>query len=370
MPNKLRRRKRTIVSSCQQCRLSILPVALSAAFLGCGPGSTSGAAPSGPVRTEQVSGTNALLQAVSPVSDRVVWVSGHAATWARTLDGGLTWQAARVAGADTALQFRDVYAVSADVAYLLSAGNGPASRIYKTTDGGRSWTLQFTNPDPRAFYDCMDFWDADRGIAVSDAVEGKLILLATRDGGAHWDHPAIMPDAYEGEGGFAASGTCLVTRPGGHAWIGTGNGPRARVLHTSDYGATWTADSTPLASGNAIGITSVSFRDLRNGIVFGGNVGDNKARGDVVAVTHDGGATWAIGGRPPFAGAIFGGAWVPGARTPTAVAVGPRGAAWSRDGGSTWVAIDSSAYWAVGFASPRAGWAVGPRGRIVKLSGF
>ena len=359
------------MSSYGQFLLTYIPVALlSALGTACRPGTAPAAAPSGPVRTEQASGTRALLQAVSPVNDRVAWVSGHAATFARTVDGGATWQAAQVRGADTTLQFRDVYAVSANVAYLLSAGSGPASRIYKTTDGGRSWTLQFTNPDPRAFYDCMDFWDPDRGIAVSDAVEGKLIILATRDGGAHWDHPAVMPDAYEGEGGFAASGTCLVTRPGGHAWIGTGNGPRARVLHSADYGATWTADSTPLASGNAVGITSVSFRDLRHGIVFGGNVGDNKARGDVVAVTSDGGATWALGGRPPFAGAIFGGTWVPGARAPTAVAVGPRGAAWSRDEGRTWMAIDSTAYWAVGFASAKAGWAVGPRGRIVKLSGF
>ena len=333
-------------------------------------GGRDGPAPAGPVIEEQVSGTRALLQAVSPVSDRVIWVSGHAATYARTVDGGATWQAARVPGADTTLQFRDVYAVDANTAWLMSAGNGAASRIYRTTDGGGTWNLQFTNPDQRAFYDCMDFWDARRGVAVSDAVDGKLVILVTADGGGHWTHPAHMPDAHEGEGGFAASGTCLVARPGGHAWIGTGNNPTARVLHSTDYGATWTADSTPLPSGNAAGITSVSFRDERNGLVFGGNVGSNDARGDVVAVTHDGGATWTLGGRPPFPGAIFGGTWVPGARTPTAVAVGPRGSAWSGDGGATWSALDTLAYWAVGFASPRAGWAVGPRGRIVKLSGF
>jgi len=355
------------------CHLAILAaVAMGACSSGGGGGGGAGGAPapSGPTLTPQVSGTRALLQAVSPVSDRVAWVSGHSATFARTLDGGATWQAGRVAGADTALQFRDVYALDANTAWLMSAGNGPASRIYRTTDGGRSWTLQFTNPDQRAFYDCMDFWDAKRGVAVSDAVEGKLVILVTGDGGDHWVHPPSMPDAYEGEGGFAASGTCLVAGRGGRAWIGTGNGARARLLHTDDYGQSWAADSTPLPSGNAIGITSVSFRDRLNGLAFGGNVGDNNSRGPAVAATRDGGATWALRGRPPFSGAIFGGSWVPGTRVPTAVAVGPRGAAWTRDAGATWTAIDSSAYWAVGFASPRAGWAVGPRGRIVKLSGF
>jgi photosystem II stability/assembly factor-like uncharacterized protein len=339
---------------------------------GCAGGSAGspGAAPAGPITQEQTSGTRALLQAVSAVNDRVAWVSGHSATFARTVDGGATWQAGRVPGADTTLQFRDVYALDANTAWLMSAGNGPASRIYRTSDGGKSWTLQFTNSDQRAFYDCMDFWDARRGVAVSDAVEGKLVILVTTDGGAHWTHPADMPDAYEGEGGFAASGTCLVTRPGGQAWIGTGNGPRARVLHSADHGWTWAADSTPLPSGNATGITSVSFRDARNGLAFGGNVGDNNARGDVVVATHDAGATWTLGGRPPLSGAIFGGAYVPGARVPTAVAVGPKGSAWTRDDGATWTSLDTLAYWAVGFASPRAGWAVGPRGRIVKLSGF
>ena len=50
--------------------------------------------------------------------------------------------------------------------------------------------------------------------------------------------------------------------------------------------------------------------------------------------------------------------------------VGPNGAMYSRDEGASWVPIDSANYWSVGFASPRAGWAVGTQGRITKLSGF
>src|SRR6476619_674852 len=97
-------------------------------------------------RTEQVSGTTSLLIAVSPVNERVVWVSGSRGTWLRTTDGGATWRSGRVVGADS-LQFRDVYAVDSMTAYLLSIGTGPQSRIYKTTDAGEHWTLQYTNPD-------------------------------------------------------------------------------------------------------------------------------------------------------------------------------------------------------------------------------
>src|SRR6202008_2061757 len=113
-------------------------------------------APAQVTRTEQTSGTTALLIAVSPVNDNVVWVSGARGTWLRTTDGGGTWQSGQVPGADS-LQFRDVHAVDANTAYLLSIGNGPQSRIYKTTDAGQTWKLQFTNTEPQGFYDCFDF---------------------------------------------------------------------------------------------------------------------------------------------------------------------------------------------------------------------
>src|SRR5262245_40210634 len=172
------------------------------------------------VRTEQTSGTNALLIAVSPVNENVVWVSGSLGTWLRTTDGGATWQSGRVPGADS-LQFRDVHAVDANTAYLLSIGNGDQSRIYKTTDAGENWTLQFTNTEPQGFYDCFDFWDANRGIVIGDAIDGKIAMLTTMNGGQSWTRvPAeALPPAPPGEGSFAASGTCLETQPGGHVWI-------------------------------------------------------------------------------------------------------------------------------------------------------
>src|SRR5690349_18987892 len=152
-------------------------------------------------RTPQTSGTTALLIAVSPVNERVVWVSGAQGTYLRTTDGGATWKAGRVPGADS-LQFRDVHGVDANTAYLLSIGNGNQSRIYKTTDAGAHWTRQFTNPDSAGFYDCMDFWDARRGIVIGDAIGGDVAVLRTTDGGATWSRlpPASLPRAQPNEG--------------------------------------------------------------------------------------------------------------------------------------------------------------------------
>jgi photosystem II stability/assembly factor-like uncharacterized protein len=322
------------------------------------------------IRTEQSSGTTALLIAVSPVSDSVVWVSGAQGSYVRSTDGGTTWRAGRVPGADS-LQFRDVHAVDANTAYLLSIGNGSQSRIYKTTDAGKSWTLQFTNPDSAGFYDCMDFWDSNHGLVIGDAIGREIAILTTTDGGARWTRipPASLPPAQPNEGSFAASGRCLVTRPGGHAWIVASNPDRGRVLHTADYGRTWSVDTLPITTRAGVGPQAIGFRDDRHGIALGG--GYQATPTDVLsAVTSDGGSTWTARARPPLRTGVWGGVYVPSATPPAVVAVGPAGAVWTPNEGRSWITIDTLNYWSVGFASPRAGWAVGAQGRITKLSGF
>ena len=322
-----------------------------------------------PAHTPQTSGTSALLIAVSPVNDNVVWVSGSQGTYARTTNGGATWTPGRVPGADS-LQFRDVHAFDANNAYLLSIGNGNQSRIYKTSDGGASWKLQFTNPDSAGFYDCMSFWDTKRGIVIGDALGSDIAILVTTDGQT-WRRipPASLPKAQPNEGSFAASGTCLVTRPGGHAWIVASNADHGRVLHTADYGKTWRVDTLPLTTRAGSGPQSIAFRDTQHGVVLGG--GNAAKPGDtLIATTSDGGKTWTTRTSPALGTGVWGGVYVPGTAKPTVVAVGPTGSVYSTDEGATWTAIDALNYWSVGFASPRAGWAVGTQGRITKLSGF
>src|SRR5437016_2455093 len=121
----------------------------------------------------QAVGTQADFRGLCVVSPRCAWVSGTRGTYARTTDGGTTWSVATVPGADK-LDFRDVEAFGEATAYLLSAGPGDASRIYKTTDGGKSWALQFKTADPAAFFDAVAFWDEKNGIALGDPVRGQI----------------------------------------------------------------------------------------------------------------------------------------------------------------------------------------------------
>lgn len=310
------------------------------------------------------SGTIASLRGVSAVSDRVVWASGSGGTYLTTTDGGSIWRAAIVPGAET-LDFRDIHAQNASTAYLLASGPGEKSRIYKTNDSGSHWTLQFTNTDPKGFFDSIAFWDARHGLVLGDPVDGHFVVLATTDGGDHWLREQTPP-ALPNEGAFAASGTCLIVRGRHEAWFATGGEDGARVFHSRDGGRTWSAAQTPVRKDAAsAGIFSLAFSDPRHGVAVGGDYSKPSESRNNIAVTSDGGRTWIepAGSRPNgYRSAI---AVVPGKRM--WITVGTNGSDVSFDGGKSWKLFDSGAFNAVSFASSQSGWAVGPNGRLAEF---
>lgn len=305
--------------------------------------------------TPQKSNTTASLRGIFAVNDRVAWASGTEGTYLRTADGGATWTAAQVPGAET-LDFRDVHALDARTAWLMAAGPGAASRIYRTTDAGAHWALQFINPDPTGFFDAIAFWDAQHGLALGDPVSGRFVILETADGGAHWAKRA-GPPALPREGAFAASGTCLIAGGYRDAWFATG---AARVFRSTDGGKTWTAAQTPIRhAAPGAGVFSLAFVGAQRGIAVGGDYTKPGAAEQNVAVTSDGGRTWAGPASRP-AGYRSAVAYVPALHA--WIAVGTTGSDISIDEGRTWRAFDSGAYNAISFP-----FAVGPKGAIAKF---
>jgi photosystem II stability/assembly factor-like uncharacterized protein len=350
-----------------------------------------------PKLTPQQSNTTQLLISVSPVDSRVVWAAGTGGTYVVTTDGGDHWKSAVVPGAEND-QFRDVHAVSDKIAYLMSIGNNTTDfKVYKTIDGGAHWTIQFTNEDPLAFYDCFAFWTPDRGITHSDSGNGVFPDIRTTNGHTWESIASNMPPALAGEASFAASGTCIAAEGKTNAWIATGGSTIARILATKDGGNTWNAYDTPLLSSPSAGGVSVAFRDSRHGILGGGDLDSNTSAD--AASSDDGGRTWTLTTAPPLQGAIFCLAYVRGTQHSEEEGFGKdfnhrddqgRGeefertvvittetepnftsgeAAFTPDEGSTWVPIpNASGYWAVAFANPQAGWFVGNNGQILKIS--
>ncbi len=317
----------------------------------------------------QPSGSISELRGLSALDAKHAWASGSGGTVLRTRDGE-HWEKLAAPPGGEALDFRDLEALSGEVVVLMSAGPGDASRIYRSTDAGATWTLAHTNPDKDGFYDAVAFWDAKNGIVMGDPVGGRFAVRVTEDGGATWAAPRAlaMPEALPGEGAFAASGTCLFALKGGtDAWFVTGGAKVARVFHTKDRGRTWTVAGTPAPAGNATsGLFSVAFLDGHRGCAAGGDYRQPAFKGLNGIRTGDGGETWAPA---PLSATGFYSAVVPipGEKNEL-VAVGLAGEASTRDAGRAWTRTGDLPMNAVSFADDRVGWAVGPKGTIVRFA--
>lgn len=321
--------------------------------------------------------TEANLRGLSVVSDRVVWASGSDGTFLRTVDGGSTWTVGRIEVAGSfgegvegrGLDFRDIEGFDENSAVVLSAGQ-PAV-VCRTDDGGGTWSLCYRDRDESAFFDGMDFWDANRGLGFSDPVDGVFRVIETLDGGRSWSvlSPEGFPAAGKEEAGFAASGTGLAVGPEGKVWIGSG-GERARVLRSSDWGGNWDVVATPLQSGApSRGVFSVAMGDGQRGIAVGGDYLEPERSEGVGALTRDGGKTWSAIPPGSLGGYRSCVAYVPGTGGKVVIAVGTSGWDVSFDGGHRWKGGPEPAYHAVAFpAHGGTGWAVGAGGRVGRIS--
>jgi len=306
---------------------------------------------------QQESGVKVRLRGISAVSPDIAWASGREGTVLRTIDGGKQWQVIKVPGAE-ALDFRDIEGFDAEIAVALSIGPGEASRVYRTQDAGKTWTLALQNRDPRAFFDCMVF-DGNNGWMLADPVEGYFQIHATNDGGNTWRLLPQGPRAEEGEAAFAASGSCIA-RVRGALVIGTGGG-RARFHVLPDGKAHWKSiDSGMSRSKSQAGVFSLAPTAF----------GMFAVGGDYVAERASGNASqWRAGDKQnPVIRLIAprgyrsGVACLDGA--PACLAVGPSGVdAWNA---AAWKSVSDVGYDAIDIIG-NVGWTSGDAGRIARV---
>jgi photosystem II stability/assembly factor-like uncharacterized protein len=316
---------------------------------------------------KQTVNTTASFRGLSVVNEKVVWASGTGGTVIRTIDGGKTWNVMTVPGAEK-LDFRDIEAFDANTAYILSIGNGESSRIYKTSDGGSAWKLQFKNDDPNKFFDAIACRGRFECYAVSDPVKGSFPFIQTFDGGNNWFEASgsYLVKASQNEAAFAASGTCLI-RNGENLFFVTG-GSTAKVYKLQRLRGDSGIDAppgvpAPIVSGNpGSGIFSIAMFDKNLGVIVGGNYEKPNEAKDNLAFTTDGGTSWMPGtGLSGYRSAV---AYID---KTTIIAVGTNGTDISNDGGNTWKKIGSEDLNAVAAKGKKAVWAVGPKGMVVKL---
>jgi photosystem II stability/assembly factor-like uncharacterized protein len=277
------------------------------------------------------------MRGASVAHDGTVWASSQHGVVIHSTDRGATWQTDTIAAART-FDLRGIAAVDRLTAHAMVAG-ADTGRIFVTTDGGRSWRLEYDDTRKGVFFDAIALWSPRDLIVLGDPIGDAFTVLVSRDAGAHWTavHP---PPALPGEAAFAASNTCLATGASGEAWFVTGGSHTfARAFHTLDYGVHWSVTNLPLVAGNASsGAFSIAF-NKSHGVIVGGDYAVPDSSRPNIALTTDGGETWALGPGPgavPYLSAVapLRAGWI---------ATGTRGTWISRDDGKSWTRADTTA---------------------------
>ena len=198
------------------------------------------------------SDSNYSARQIAIVNASTIWVYGQAFNnpsqkWSRSTDGGITWTDGDINLGDSNLIVSQLHATSETTAYVTAFSMEPSvvsGGIWFTQDGGLHWSQQSNAFNAYAsFPNFIHFWDATKGIAVGDPIDGYFEIYTTTDGGANWTRlnssPAITPIA-PAEYGL----TGLFKTNGNNIWFGSTYG---RILHSADRGLTWAVSQSPIA---------------------------------------------------------------------------------------------------------------------------
>lgn len=228
--------------------------------------------------------------------------------------------------------------------------------------------IVYREDDSKAFYDSMDFWNDEEGIAIGDPTDDCMSIIITRDGGNTWKKLScdVLPKAKDGEAAFAASDTNIAI-VGDHTWVATG-GKTSRILYSPDKGRTWEAYDTPIIQGKeTTGMYSIDFYDEKNGFAIGGDYtkADDKIANKIR--TKDGGKTWEVvadGQGPGYRSCVQ---YIPNSDGKELVAIGFKGIDYSNDAGETWRHLSDEGYYTIRILNDSIAYAAGNR-RISKLT--
>ncbi|TAH43591.1 MAG: T9SS type A sorting domain-containing protein [Bacteroidetes bacterium] len=309
---------------------------------------------------------------ISAVDTNVLWIAAYDGVdtsikrqdFSRTIDGGLNWVAGLVPAPSTFANCM-IFGLNADTAWsmLYDASSVYGGGIWKTMDGGLSWTQQDSGiifSDPLSFPNVVHFWNDSVGFAMGDAYDVDYEIYTTTDGGDNWVRVpfANVPPPLNNEYGIVGHYNVI----GDTVWFDTNKG---RVYRSVDRGLNWTVSNT----GHIIpvdGAMDICFYNSMEGFA---RLYNNTAGTNTVKRTSDGGDTWTAG---TVTGNMFGSdvQYVPGTVSrimSSGTNINFAGTSYSDDGGITWTTIeqldqrsalglvDSLHMWVGGFtASPTA----------------
>ncbi len=225
--------------------------------------------------------TTADLRGIHSVGNGIAWASGTAGTVLRTTDNGATWQRCPTPPSAEHLDFRGIQAFDATTAIVMSSGKGDLSRLYKTTDGCKSWKLVFTNPDAEGFWDAVQvkfgaqgYPQRINGVLIGDPVDGKFSIFISSDSGDSWRRWGNHLSGWKGACGernarakkdealFAASNESLLFSSGPTSFLFVTGGKQGARLISSNW-SEW--DGPPCSTNFLSDSLDESFRSSSSG---------------------------------------------------------------------------------------------------------
>jgi photosystem II stability/assembly factor-like uncharacterized protein len=264
------------------------------------------------------------------------------------------------------LEFRSI-AQTDDYIFLLNVGT-PAL-LYRVSKDGSRIKKMYQENHLKVFYDSMQFWNNEEGIAMGDPTDNCFSILITRDGGTTWTKVLCenLPKVAEGEAAFAASNTNIVVK-GSETWMVSG-GKKARVFYSADKGLSWSVTETPIVQGEAMtGIFTADFYDAKNGFIAGGNYDKLNQNFGNKAVTKDGGKTWKLIAENTGFGYASCVQYVPNSNAKQLVSVGATGLYYSATSGEKWQQLSADAtLYTIRFMNDSTAIAAG-KNKIVRLN--
>jgi photosystem II stability/assembly factor-like uncharacterized protein len=245
----------------------------------------------------------------------------------KSIDGGQNWFPGTFNAGDGLSQ---LFAIDATTCWAVF-NTGATQGLYKTTNGGTTWTKKGTAYGASSFANVIHFFNENDGVAQGDPLGGYYEIYTTNNGGETWVRvpSANIPAPTSGEYGITGNYDAI----GDHIWFGTNKG---RIFHSVDKGLHWTA---ALTNFGAAEVVQPEFASETYGICFRSylDIGLETA----IGVTTDGGATWTtVNVNGPMYARYF--AFVEGTEMTfvgSSGEVGANGISYSTDGGYNWAPI-------------------------------
>jgi photosystem II stability/assembly factor-like uncharacterized protein len=160
--------------------------------------------------------------------------------------------------------------------------------LYRTTDGGRTWSASAAPEHAFASFDTGDllqFLTPARGWLTDTQGTGPgETLYATTDGGAHWRLVATTRPQSHGPGVLPDLGQVRFEPGGKVGWLG-GGVCSAPLYRTTDGGREWQRSGIPAPAGAAVGLPIGSGQTLLEPVTLGNGT-------LVLYRTTDGGTRW------------------------------------------------------------------------------